>query len=1590
MGERCDQCSPGSYGDPLRPEGCEQCDCNEHGDPEKGYCNESTQECFCMDNTMGDHCEECQPGFYGDPRNGNRCYLECAGRTILWNITKVALGSFEGDRASNPEITRCLWILSHFETEDDAKILSSDKQIQLTVDRINTTCGRDYAHVYDGIPAHISGWSDSSGILLGSFCGYGDMDPLTVTAQSGILTVVFEASLQGESATTGFTALYEVVDCDIGCEVNRSCVEGKCICDETHQGELCDQEICPSDCSMDRGSCDEVEGLCRCLESYGGSSCDRIVSNPGAITSGIWTPLYLPQYHQTGGTVQGRVGHSMFKTRDGHLVIFGGYCEKDGFLNDMWSYNPADHSWTEISYANAAPSGRYFHGSVYLPFKNQLFVFGGMNETEVSNEFWIYQMDSRNWTKQEIDPSRHVIPPLAGHTLTAFGQQRFFLVGGFSPQESFYPELQEYDTRQGYWQSRVPKGIAPTGIYGHSAVWHAESGALYVYGGYRFARGQVWVSDVLYSYHENSNTWNILPPASDFVPSSHIFHSAITTSRYLFIIGGGTAERNFTISVQAYHYDCNAWAEVFLADDGPQPALGQSAVEIDGTVYVYGGFASKVMGSLYKLNLPEDLCRQHKTTEACKSAPGCTTCVVNDTFFQCAYTESCGGTGSVTVSGVLPNGTIQCNVTEVPSNDCEKFKSCGECLTTYPAHVTVKSTCKWCYGCPEGTCIETSSNCEDYCENNQHEEITSINKCSELVCPVADCEECGTMRGCMWTRQFQPHTAETKYYLSRTPSYSWNCYSNTLLDVIPYEIEVLTAPPLACPSHCHTYTSCWECLESDGADGGWSSCVWSSQLHQCMSPSFLYLQCITGRCGPILYGNSDLCPVPCSHHTGCHSCFQQSNCGWCAVGYNASMGVCMEGTLSNPVDGMCEKQTISPTDGIVDEILRLAREEGAVWHFATCPPENECTNGEHNCNENERCVDTFESFICECKQRYAKDSNDICQPVCSQKCFNGTCVAPDTCTCDFGFVGESCGTPCQCNRHSECAGPEDTQNCTDCQNNTMGPACEFCQTFFVGNATNGGVCEPCRTKCHGNSDFCVSLKKYNASDPSSWENKPGPMEDDVLCLNCSNNSEGDRCDSCKDGFFLLDNFCQPCQCNGHSDYCDKESGEGCLCQNHTRSPNCPSDKYTKPCYMHQCSICTEGEVFRGEPTNGHQCYRQVEMNLRCFGDGGFRTGCPASSGGDPLPPGKSALYVVQPNFVDLDIRVTIDVTYGSMDVYISHEPDMFVVESQNGMHTVMIDSEKAVDNTDIIPRDVTSGMVERKKRQSDSVTLPTDQTLNKVTSHYAHGLNSFVTVMDSDFVMVIRNVENRLVVTIPHRVHALSTKWFYFILLATENSQPRNDTPGALVYRQDIPQIDLFIFFSAFLSSFFKLLAILIAIWKLKVSWETRQAERARSLEMEHRRSRPFGHVIVYMEEVADPLPAPPAYPSRRTRRKSPRSRKERTSGSAILARSRHGAISPPAVLPAPANPTAGAVAVHEKLPYSPGLIALEPTDDGMAGVGTVVIALPGGTKAPLQACLGSGLMRQSKHNLSLMHPPRITRPANKQRQNSGCTYRPV
>ncbi|CAH1785464.1 unnamed protein product [Owenia fusiformis] len=111
MGTHCQECRPGSYGNAKTSEGCKQCECNGHADNGLDTCNMSTGQCYCRDNTHGDHCELCQENYYGDPRNNGRCYLKCDGRTVVTDVVEGALGSHDGSGVADPLHAYCVWFL---------------------------------------------------------------------------------------------------------------------------------------------------------------------------------------------------------------------------------------------------------------------------------------------------------------------------------------------------------------------------------------------------------------------------------------------------------------------------------------------------------------------------------------------------------------------------------------------------------------------------------------------------------------------------------------------------------------------------------------------------------------------------------------------------------------------------------------------------------------------------------------------------------------------------------------------------------------------------------------------------------------------------------------------------------------------------------------------------------------------------------------------------------------------------------------------------------------------------------------------------------------------------------------------------------------------------------------------------------------------------------------------------------------------------------------------------------------------------------------------------------------------------------------
>lgn len=52
-----------------------------------------------------------------------------------------------------------------------------------------------------------------------------------------------------------------------------------------------------------------------------------------------------------------------------------------------------------------------------------------------------------------------------------------------------------------------------SGLYGHSAVYHEQTDAIYVFGGYRFHVETVEPSGELYSLYYPNLTWSLLVPS---------------------------------------------------------------------------------------------------------------------------------------------------------------------------------------------------------------------------------------------------------------------------------------------------------------------------------------------------------------------------------------------------------------------------------------------------------------------------------------------------------------------------------------------------------------------------------------------------------------------------------------------------------------------------------------------------------------------------------------------------------------------------------------------------------------------------------------------------------------------------------------------------------------------------------------------------------------------------------------------------------------------------------------------------------------------------------------------------------------------
>ncbi len=389
------------------------------------------------------------------------------------------------------------------------------------------------------------------------------------------------------------------------------------------------------------------------------------------------------------------------------------------------------------------------------------------------------------------------------------------------------------------------------------------------------------------------------------------------------------------------------------------------------------------------------------------------------------------------------------------------------------------------------------------------------------------------------------------------------------------------------------------------------------------------------------------------------------------------------------------------------------------------------------------------------------------------------------------------------------------------------------------------------------------------------------------CSNCRNGTTGPRCDKCLPGTFRvsgsLRDQCVKCDCNGHGDTCDPITGGECKCHNNTMTETSSHNNVNE-----ECSKCEQ--YFIGDPRGGHHCYRAMMVNSDyCLDNENTVTQPDYCALHTEILPGRVSFFAVQPKFMNVHIRVNVDMLEGQVDIVLTSNSQLFIVQQNytTQVHKIRLDEQKYGMSLNI--KDYVEHSLNLEHLLSEYPAL-----IGKYNSYLSYHVNqnrsehdlynlriknasdqtTFVTLNSPYEVLLVKDVRHRLVVSIPDAAHDLRSSKFYILVYGAR--QQRNSTTniiGNLFFRQDQLHIDLFVFFSVFFSCFFLFLAFCVVIWKFKLTVDIRSARRRHVVEMTIMAQRPFARqlVLIAKEETEGCLrqlpPSSSPHPGRRKKK---------------------------------------------------------------------------------------------------------------------------
>lgn len=243
-----------------------------------------------------------------------------------------------------------------------------------------------------------------------------------------------------------------------------------------------------------------------------------------------------------------------------HKAIFfgGGYQDSNGYgvFDDMWLYDPTSNTWTEI-YPVTKPSARAGHKMVYDSINQKTILFGGWgDELGLLNDTWIYDSQTNQWT--EVFPVESPSERQSFAMYYDFDAQRVILFGGYRDEGPHHSDMWEYNYTDNTWTELNPL-THPSGRYGSNMVYNSENNR-----GFLFAGRSSSILDDTWVYHYGNNSWSQI--ITVISPDDRYWHGMVhdPISQRIIIFGGRHlgAPGEALDDTWTFDLSTNEWAEL--------------------------------------------------------------------------------------------------------------------------------------------------------------------------------------------------------------------------------------------------------------------------------------------------------------------------------------------------------------------------------------------------------------------------------------------------------------------------------------------------------------------------------------------------------------------------------------------------------------------------------------------------------------------------------------------------------------------------------------------------------------------------------------------------------------------------------------------------------------------------------------------------------------------------------------------------------------------------------------------------------------------------------------------------------------------